>query len=267
VNGRKIVIRALAASTSVAVLALVTALTGVPPAMAATGAHETVEISTTSADPGASAGLTYRASYHSATDPESDPPALRRLVIELPAGTRTDTSVPGQCTASDMEIMLIGQGACPASARIGSGQVTVREFGLSSATYDSVLENAPGQQLELVTSGSRVLGVVHTYIQGTTLDGPIPTCLTGGQPPSGCPIDQLTLLSNHLQTEAISRGQGRNRRNYGTTPSTCPPSRLWTGRARFYYADGSSDSVVYHVACRRPPRPRRRALRARRHWR
>lgn len=203
------------------------------------GPHETVRITTTTGRPNHSAGFGYAASYHGGT--------LRRLVIVLPPGTRTNTGVPGQCTASDVEIMMVGPSACPTSARIGTGQVTVEQFGLGHATYQSVLYNAPGQQLELVESGTRVIGVAHTYVHGTTLDGPIPTCATGGQPPRGCPSDQLALVSNHLQTVPVTKA----RRNYGTTPPTCPRSGTWTGHLRFYYADGSIDRLTYHVPCQR----------------
>lgn len=210
------------------------------------GPHETVQITTTTKRPHTSAGFGYAASYRGGT--------LRRLAIVLPAGTRTNTSVPGQCVASDAEIILVGESACPASARVGSGQVTVQQFGLGQATYNSVLYNAPGQQLELVESGPRVISVVHTYVHGTTLDGPVPTCVTGGNPPSGCPFDQVALVGNHLRMRAITIGH----RSYGTTPSRCPRSRVWTGRLRFYYADGSVDRLTYHLPCRpRTPHPRR----------
>ncbi len=242
-------------------LACALVLLGPPAARAApaSGPHETVQITATTKRPHASTGLAYAAQYHAAGSPRSTPPALRRLVIALPAGTRLDTSVPGRCTASDAEIMLLGETACPLSARVGTGQVTVQQFGLGVATYDTVLYNAPGQQLELVESGRRVLGIAHTYIHGTTLDGPVPTCATGGSPPSGCPFDELTLLANHLQTTTISAGRGRSRRDYGETPPTCPRSRRWRGDVRFYYADGSVDSVPFAVPCLRTPRGHRQA--------
>ncbi|MEA2398216.1 MAG: hypothetical protein QOK25_1772 [Thermoleophilaceae bacterium] len=236
-------------------------------AIPASGPHETVEMSSSTTRPSASAALGYAARYHSASDPSGDPPALRRLVIELPAGTRIDTSVPGRCTASDSQIMFQGESACPSSARVGSGQATVKQFGLASATYDTVIYNAENQMLELVKSGDTVLGVVHTYIHGTTLDGPIPTCLTGGQPPNGCPFDELTLLSNHLEVRPVSAGHGAARRNYGTTPPTCPTSGRWQARVTLYYADGSVDKVWPQAPCSQPRRGRKKSSRRRRHRR
>lgn len=218
-------------------------------AIPASGPHETVDMWSSTTLPNASSALGYAARYHGANDPHGDPPALRRLVIGLPPGTRIDTSVPGRCTASDDELVLVGESACPPSARIGTGQATVKQVGLGSATYDTVLYNAKDQMLELVKSGDRVVGVVHTYVHGTTLDGPIPTCVGGGQPPSGCPFDELTLLSNHLQVLPISAGHGRAKRNYGTTPPSCPPSARWRAHVTLYYADGSVDKLVVQAPC------------------
>ncbi|MEA2472611.1 MAG: hypothetical protein QOE06_526 [Thermoleophilaceae bacterium] len=228
-----------------------------PGATPASGPHETVDVFTSATLPSSSGSLGYSARYHAAGDPEGDPPALRRLIIELPAGTRIDTTVPGRCTASEDEIRSAGEAACPASARVGTGQATVKIAGLGVTTFDTVLYNAPDDLLELVMSGDRVLSVIHTYVHGTTLDGPVPTCLTGGNPPDGCPFDQLTLLSNHLEVQPVSTGRGRARRNYGTTPPSCPKSHRWRGLVRFFYGDGSVDSVPVAQPCR-SPRPKRK---------
>jgi hypothetical protein len=245
------------------------------------GPHETVDMWSSTPKPNASSALGYWAGYHAAGDPDADPPPLRRLTIQLPAGTRIDTSVPPRCTASDLELRLAGESACPPSAWLGRGAATIRQPGLGVATYDTVLYNAEDQLLELVKSGDQVVGVVHTYVHGTTLDGPIPTCLTGGQPPDGCPFDQFTLLANHLQVNAMSVGTGITRRNYGTTPATCPPTHTWQVRVTFSFADGSVDSVTPRAPCIPAPSPvklrrrticarlrtpaRRRACRSRRH--
>jgi hypothetical protein len=217
----------------------------------ASASHEMVDLWTNTTHPGRSAALGYAARYHAAGNPHGDPPALRRLVIQLPRGTKIDTSVPARCTASDTELMAKGESACPAGARIGSGEATVRMVGLGVTTYPTVIYNAAGQMLELVKSGSQVVGVVHTYVHGTTLDGPVPTCIGGGQPPSGCPFDQLTLLANHLRIVPRGVGRGRARRNYGTTPPKCPRSHRWLAPVTLYYADGSVDHVTPWARCTR----------------
>jgi hypothetical protein len=100
--------------------------------------------------------------------------------------------------------------------------------------------------LELVKNGDRVMAVVHTYVRGTTLDGPVPTCLNGGNPPDGCPSDQFTLLANHLQIDPVRVGG----RSYGTTPPKCPKSRRWRAPVTLYYADGSVNTVTPESPCR-----------------
>ena len=237
--------------TIVAAVLAVLAFPTASPAIPASGPHETVDMWSTRTKPSVSASLGYSATYHARNDPTGDPPALRWLRMDLPAGTRIDTSVLPRCTATDMEIRLAGESACPPEARIGSGEVTVKAFGAGVSTYPTVIYNAPGEMIELVLSGERVVGVVHTYVRGTTLEGPVPTCLDGGQPPDGCPSDQLTLLSNSLQVQAARTSLGA----YGMTPPTCPKSRRWKIRVTLTYADGSVDKVFPRSPCRPRHRP------------
>ena len=215
------------------------------------GPHETVRLAATTTKPGASSGFVYAARYHAANHPSGDPPPVRRLVFDLPRGSRIDTTVLPRCTATDMELKLAGEGACPAGARIGAGAATIKAIGLGTATYKTVVYNAPNDMLELVKSGDRVMAVVHTYIHGTRLDGPVPTCLSGGDPPDGCPFDQIRLLANHLSVRAITVGRGRTRRRYGTTPRTCPRrTRRWSARIAVRYSDGSIDRLLTRGRCK-----------------
>lgn len=62
--------------------------------------------------------------YHAADDPSGNPPYMRRMVFDNPAGLRYDTSVPDHCTASDVELMTRGADACPAGSRLGGGTST-----------------------------------------------------------------------------------------------------------------------------------------------
>ena len=57
-------------------------------------------------------------------------------------------------------------------------------------TFKTTRFNGPEQQIEVVESGNAVGANgdgPRVYVHGTTLDAPVPTCLTGGQPPTGCP--------------------------------------------------------------------------------
>jgi len=198
-------------------------------AVAVIGPHETVDLTVSTTLPNTPASLTYSATYRNPNDPQQDPPALRRLVISLPPGTRIDTAVQARCLATDMQIRLLGDSACPPASREGTGQATVDIVGLGRMTFSTTLFNAPDDSLEIVESGAPVgsNGVLHTYVHGTTLDGPVSTCLTGGQPPDGCPSDQATALANHLTVLPYTLGQGPGRRSSSLTPPSCPSSGTW----------------------------------------
>jgi hypothetical protein len=228
-------------------------------AIPASGPHATVDMWSSTTQPNASAGLGWSGRYHAAAGPDGDPPALRHLTIELPAGTQIDTTVPPQCTASENELMLEGESACPSSARIGSGEVTVKQLGFATATFDIAVYNGKDEIMELVKSGDRVVAVVHTYIHGTTLEGPVPTCVGGGSPPDDCPFDEFVLLSNRFQIEPTSADHGTAPRNYGTTPPVCPQSGMWEARVTLYFGDGSVDQVTPEAPC--DPRSAKRAKR------
>lgn len=216
----------------------------------------TVDISTTTKRPHSSGGFTYTATYHDAADPDADPPALRRIVIDGPRGTRSDTTVTTQCNATDQELKNQGESACPADSRIGSGWVDVRILGVGKSRFDTTIFNGRGEQIELVKFAGGGAGVARSEIHGGDVDGPVPTCLTGGQPPEDCPSDQVTILSQSLSTEPISVGKGPERRNYLTTPRRCPRTEFWRTGIDLHFADGTVDHVVSRQPCihRRPHR-------------
>src|SRR3954451_6060841 len=85
------------------------------------GPRETVDQSYTATSPAAPTGLGFSSSYHAAGDPSAPPPAMKRMVFYPPAGFRFDTSVPGQCAATDAELELRGPAACPPDSRLGDG--------------------------------------------------------------------------------------------------------------------------------------------------
>lgn len=266
----------LVARTSVLAAAVVALLPAAARALPGSGPHETVDVTASTTHVATPTALGYAATYRNPADPAADPPALRRLVITLPAGTRIDTTVPAVCSATDEQIRLLGDAACPAGSRVGSGEATADVLGIGRMTFATTLFNGPDQQIEVIESGNALgsNGAVRTYIHGTTLDGPVPTCLTGGSPPTGCPFDQVTLLANHLTADALTVGEGAQRRSYGTTPPTCPSSGAWETPVTLTYADGTVETVVTTQPCDRataataPPASTRRApARARRHAR
>src|SRR5436190_17526834 len=106
------------ALAAVAVLSVFARSAGAEPA---SGPRETVDQSYTNTQPNTATGLGFTASYHAAGDPQSPPPAMRRMVFYPPPGFHFDTTVPGRCTATDVQLELQGPAACPADSRIGDG--------------------------------------------------------------------------------------------------------------------------------------------------
>lgn len=220
-------------------------------AIPGSGPHVTVDITATTTRPNASTGLNWHATFRNPADPAADPPALRRIVIVGPPGLRSDTSVTSQCTATDAELRQRGEAACPADSNIGSGSATARLFGVATNTFDTTVFNAPSAQIELIKFMGRGGGVRRGTIEGRTIDAQVPTCFGGGQPPEGCPSDQVTVLENRLEQRPLSVGKGAQRRNLLTTPPRCPRSGRWKTRVIFYFADGSVDKVVTKQPCSR----------------
>lgn len=219
-------------------------------ALSGSGPHETVNVTISTAHPGASAGFTYTAAYHAANNPDADPPALRRILIVPPRGTGADTTVRPECRATDSEFKNKGKAACPSASNIGWGFANLKTLGLFTSRFDTTIFNAPRAQAEIVQSGGMTFAVARTFFRNDgTVDGPVPTCITGGSPPDGCPTDESALLSQSLTTRAISTGHGAHRRNYLTTPKTCPRSRSWRTPVTLYYADGTVETVVTRQPC------------------
>lgn len=176
---------------------------------------------------------------------------------------RVDTSVRPECRATDADFKSRGQGACSAGSRIGNGFATVKTLGLFTSTFDSTIFNAPRQQAEILQSGGQTSAVARTFFRRDGLiEGPVPTCIAGGNPPQGCPMDQVALLSQKIRTPALSAGRGARRRNYMTTPKTCPRSRRWRTRVTLSYGDGTVETVTTRQPCIRA-----KVVRSRRHHR
>jgi len=215
-------------------------------AVVASGPRESVEMTFTTAAPATPAGFSYRATFD---DP--DAPALRRLIVGAPAGARFDTSVVARCAATDAELRGQGDAACPPEAVIGSGSAELDVVGVGRQRFTTTVFNADEQQLETVRQGEMVSAVVRGFFRPEGLDALIPTCVSGGQPPDGCPFDQAKLRANELSVPRVTR-EGRG---YFVTPPTCPASRHWESPVVFVYADGVEERLITRQPCRpRPPR-------------
>jgi hypothetical protein len=223
----------------------------VAPSYAATAAAQTGSRQIAQADfveqrPGLPSALTFSVDYVNPDDPSAKPPAVRTVMETLAQGASFDTSVPEQCLASDAQLMLQGESACPSGSKVGTGFIRI-DTGFSGPNrfieVDVVFLNNTGQLIFLTTdrdSGARV--VARGTIQDGRLTSNAPTL--PGTPPDGAAIDVV-----QTQLESISRVVGGEVRGYITTPPECPPDHTWVNTLSFTYADGVTQTVDSPSPC------------------
>jgi hypothetical protein len=214
-------------------------------------AHGTLEQQLTTKKPNAATGWKYEGRYHAAGDPSQDPPYMRRMTFYPPPGQRYDSSVPERCTASDLELQLSGPSGCPAASRVAGGVAYGKFMGETNELPVDVFNNEREQVMVVSTP------MVATVVRGEFGDdGSItyesPTCFPALPP--GCPIDTALQTGSSVSGKPITRVIDGVRRSYITTPPKCPKTRRWTGTIRFWWADGTEDTVTVKQSCTRPKR-------------
>lgn len=185
--------------------------------------------------------------YVNPDDPNAKPPAVRQVTTILPRGGRYDTSVPGLCTANDAELTAQGGAACPADSALGGGVITVDTGAPGDArivTADVEFFNNTDEFIYVNTiRGSDARTIIRARVEGdrTITDAD----MLPGTPPDGGSIDTVD-----IHVDNVSSGS----RDYITTPPVCRGRRAdphWTTRVRFTYADGVTQTVPTHTACKR----------------
>jgi hypothetical protein len=216
------------------------------------GPHETVDSRMTTTRPNTPTGFTYKGTYHAAGDRNGTPPYMRRMKSYSPPGLRYDTSVPARCTASDIELELRGAAACPAASRVGGGTTVGNFMGRFPSTLTIDAFNNTNEQV-FVVSSPFVASVARGKINPDgTVEFASPTCYPAlGQPPA-CPVDNALQVSSSVTVKPYVRSSHGRVRSYFTTPRKCPAAGYWKTPIRFWWADGSVDTVVTKQACTRP---------------
>ena len=231
---------------------LVIALCGLVRA-AADGSRQAASYKLTQRHPHKGTAERFRFDYVNPDDAAAKPPAVRRVVTVLPGGARYNTSVPGQCQASDAELMAAGADACPPDSRIGGGVVTV-DSGVPGpgriVTADVEFVNNAGQFIYVNTvrgtAARTVIRAAVTRRMTITDAGMLP-----GTPPDGGAIDTVDLTVNK-----VSRRIDGRMRHYITTPRRCSrKTHFWRTQVRFAYADGVEQTVGDTTPCK--PKHRR----------
>lgn len=214
------------------------------------GPRETVDSRLSTARPNASAGFHYSGSYHAAGNPNGNPPYMRHMLAISP-GLRYDTSVPARCAASDVTLATFGAAACPASSRLGGGTVESDLLGQFPSTLHADVLNNTDEQIILVSSpGVSSITRGHIYPDGS-VEFAAPTCFPNTQL-TKCPVDDVLQLRSDITVAPYSRSSNASVRSYMTTPPTCPATGQWKMPIRFWWADGSIDTVVTEQPCTHP---------------
>src|SRR4051794_41541572 len=83
--------------------------------------------------PGASTGVETQLLYKNPSDPSAKPIPVREEQVTFPEGTAFDNAVVPPCHASELELMLLEESACPPESFIGGGGGTAARGGPGAA--------------------------------------------------------------------------------------------------------------------------------------
>jgi hypothetical protein len=209
-----------------------------------------------------STGFDTKIAASESEDPNGKPKkAARKVVIKFAAGTKFDTLVPRQCRATNEQIQGSNGGVCPTGSKVGAGSAeAVTGFGgsIDPVGETIVAYNNRNQLIMLLRPKSAVgqtavlRGSLRNSRTGPTITVNVPPfCLPGGTPPD-CKNGEAVLTKFNLLVKGISKTISGKRRNYATTPSTCPRAKNWKTTATFTYSDGSRQTVRDTSPCSRP---------------
>jgi hypothetical protein len=204
-------------------------LTTVAMAAPAQAARQTGSLTFTASKPDAPTGAVLDVEY-------ADGPRVTRVVTSLAPGARYDTSVPEQCEASDEQLQLFGEQACPAGSIVGRGWLEV-DTGAGLATADVTFFNRTNELIFLNTvRGTPLRTVLRAPIEGTSTTSEVP--FLPGVPPEGGRIERV-----HFEDFTVGR--------YITTPPACATG-TWISTATFTYSDGVTESLSTASPCEKP---------------
>jgi hypothetical protein len=206
----------------------------------------------TTGAPGAPTGTDTQLLYKNPNDPNAKPIPVRKEVFTFPAGTTYDESVVPDCTASDLEIMVMGKSACPPDSWMGGGQGDTSMAGFDNSEQALDVDGWDDAGVLVLLGGSHDLPI--RFVTRAQRVGQVVT-VNVPQTPGGPPDGESALRKVHNVFAARSLGD----RAYMRTPRTCPPNGAWTFKGNFTFSDGAVENDVYQMPCQRPKaRARRR---------
>jgi hypothetical protein len=204
----------------------------------------------TTEEPGASTGYRFSIDYVNPDDPERKPYAVQQIVQTLHAGARIDTSVPPRCEATNAELIAQGPAACPASTRVGSGEVTV-DSGMAAGPMPRLIKNRltffnADSELVVLTESTNTPGPPIRTANRVAVGERTLTLQVPPIPAFPPPDPFLANKRARVVLDPISVAG----RSFISTPPSCPLAGAWTNRATFTYRDGVSQTVLSDSPCR-----------------
>ncbi|MEA2449754.1 MAG: hypothetical protein QOG63_1686 [Thermoleophilaceae bacterium] len=235
--------RAIGVRAEATLVVLVALAAGALPAVAHAGARADYRQMFTTPVPGASTGLDTQILYKNPNDPNAKPIPIRQEVFTFPKGTGFDNSVVPDCTVSEAQLELEGEGACPPESRVGGGEGTLMtgfpgdgERPLEVDGFDS------GSGLLLLggeKGGTRLATRADRKGRVVTVNVP--------RSPGGPPDGETAIRKVHNVFAAFTAGD----RAYTRTPRVCPASGVWAFHAHLTFADGAVEDDAYEMPCQR----------------
>lgn len=179
-------------------------------------------------------------------DPARQPPALTRVEIAAPPGSVFDGTAVPLCPATDGELMVQGQSACPPSSVVGGGfGSVVNAFGppLDPFTADVTLFNYGNGIIELL----RFEGAINV-VDRARFESPNTMVLNPAVVPG------ITEREFRFTYRGTGSGTGKA---FITTPPECPPSGVWTSQLTYTVTTGGTYSAQSTTPCARAAANRR----------
>lgn len=227
-------------------------------AVASAAISQSFELKFTTKKRKAGTGFISTLSTRDPAAPNQKPAAVNRVVITFPKGTKTDTSTYPVCKVPAPYVALTKTKPSAAETKqikackraiIGSGKAIVNAKPITSVGNNGIVPAT-------VTAYNIKNGIIFVAKNAVApqafagkIKGNVLTVIVPALPADAV----LTDFSLNVRPHAIKVGKGRRakRKNYATTPSTCPKSGQWTTKAVFSYSGASGKTLSWNTRCNR----------------
>lgn len=226
-------------------------------AVASAAITQTFQLSFTTKKPKANTGFISKLSTRDPAAPNQKPAAVSKTVVIFPKGTKTDTSTYPVCKVPKPYVVLTKskpnasekkQIAKCKPAIIGNGTAIVNAKPVPVGNNGIVNATLTAYNIK-----NGIIFVAKNPVAPQAFAGKIKgNVLTVDVPP--LPANAvLTDFNLNVRPHTIKVGKGRRakRKNYATTPSSCPKSGKWTTTAKFTYRGAPGKTVKWETACRK----------------